>query len=52
MFGFPKKKEVVGVLDFFLSILKKYEEKNLMTCFFYVGPWVLKILSFVLTYWS
>jgi hypothetical protein len=28
------KKEVVGVLDFFLPFLKKYEEKNPRICFF------------------
>jgi hypothetical protein len=27
MFGFQNKKEVVGVLDCFLSFLKKYEKK-------------------------
>jgi hypothetical protein len=27
------KKEVVGVLDFFLSFLRKYEKKNPMICF-------------------
>jgi hypothetical protein len=27
------KKEFVEVLDFFLSFLRKYEEKNTMICF-------------------
>jgi hypothetical protein len=27
------KKEVVGVLDFFLSFLRKYEKNNPMICF-------------------
>jgi hypothetical protein len=41
-----KKKEVVGVLEFFLSILKKYKEKNPITCFLNVGSWV-KIFCFL-----
>jgi hypothetical protein len=33
LFAFNIKKEVCGVLDFFLSFLKKYEEKKPITCF-------------------
>jgi hypothetical protein len=35
MFSLQHKKEVVGVLDFFLSFLKKYDEKSPIICFFY-----------------
>jgi hypothetical protein len=38
MFGLQDKKEVIGVLDYFLSFFKKYEEKSSIICFFNVGP--------------
>ncbi len=34
MFGLQHKKKVVHVLDFFLSFLKKYEEKKVHNMFF------------------
>jgi hypothetical protein len=34
---FHIKKEVVGVLDYFLSFLRRYEKKPII-CFFDVGP--------------
>jgi hypothetical protein len=36
MFGFQHKKEVVGVLDCFLSFLKKYEKKKVQYMFFFM----------------
>jgi hypothetical protein len=36
MFDFQHKKEEVVILDYFLSFLRKYEEKNLIDMFYLI----------------
>jgi hypothetical protein len=47
MFGFQHKKEVVAILDYFLSFLKKYEEQNIIDMFYLILDHRFKTLCLV-----